>query len=323
MIIPSMLPGPSLARGELTAAVDIGSNTVRLLVASVNQGILNPVYCFRKITRLAGGLTEDTGLAPAAMQRTLSALLEVKEILLQYGVERLRAVGTEALRKAANGKDFVQEAQRLTGLDIHIIDGVEEARLSCLGVLSALATIPHKCLIFDIGGGSTEFILWENHQISFQASYPLGVVRLSEKGHTEENKGDTIKSVLAHLELDLRKAGLFAEILRSEVPLIGTAGTVTTLAAIDLKMSQYDRDKINNHTLSTKNLGQMLEPLEMLCPVEREDIPGMEKGRGDLILPGLRTVLALMALFQKDSLVVSDAGLLEGVILDLDDRRVS
>lgn len=318
-----MLPGPSLARGELTAAVDIGSNTARLLVASVNQGAICPVHYFRKITRLAGGFTEDTGLAQDAMQRTLSALLEMKEILLSYGVEKLRAVGTEALRKAVNGQDFLQEVQRQTGLNLQIIDGVEEARLSSLGVLSAISPIPDTCLIFDIGGGSTEFIFWENRQISFQISYPLGVVSLSERGPDRQNQMGIIKKVLALLEQALRKDGHFAKIMRSEVPLIGTAGTVTTLAAIDLKMRQYDREKINNHTLLCKNLGQILKTLEILGSVEREEIPGMEKGRGDLIVPGVRTVLALMALFQKNSLVVSDAGLLEGVILALDDRQVS
>lgn len=318
-----MSPELSSVRGDLIASIDIGSNTVRLLIASGQQGTIHPIYYFRKITRLAGGLTDDTGLAPDAMRRTLSALLEIKEILLQYGIENPRAVGTEALRKASNARDFVQEVGRCTDLHLDIIDGVTEARLSCLGVLSAISPVPDTCMIFDIGGGSTEFIIWDNRQIRFQASYPLGVVRLCEAGHCSEKQADIIKGTLTLLKEDLLDAGLFAKVLHSKTPIIGTAGTVTTLAAIDLKMKNYDRQKINNHKLLYGTLEQILERLVRLDPVTRERMPGMEKGRGDLIVPGLRSVLALMVLLQKRSLVVSDAGLLEGVILDLLDRRGS
>jgi len=314
-----MLPEPSLARSDLTAAIDIGSNTVRLLIASVGQGTIEPVCYFRKITRLAGGLAEDTGLAPAAIARTLTALLEIREILFRHGIENPRAVGTEALRKACNGRDFVQEVGRTAGFHLEIIDGPTEARLSCLGVLSAIHPLPDKCLIFDIGGGSTEFIFWQKGKIKFQASYPLGVVRLSESGQDPEKQNDILTRILATVEQDLQNVGFFAEILEPEVLLVGTAGTVTTLAAIDLEMRQYEREKINNHILSYDKLDQMLPVLAKLPLGEREKIPGMEEGRGDLIVPGLRTVLSLMTLFHKDSLVVSDAGLLEGILLDLND----
>ena len=145
------------------------------------------------------------------------------------------------------------------------------------------------------------------------------MVRLSESGQDPEKQNDILTRILATVEQDLQNVGFFAEILEPEVLLVGTAGTVTTLAAIDLEMRQYEREKINNHILSYDKLDQMLPVLAKLPLGEREKIPGMEEGRGDLIVPGLRTVLSLMTLFHKDSLVVSDAGLLEGILLDLND----
>ena len=164
----------------MQAAIDVGTNTVRLLLGRVENGRVVPHLYHRVITRLGGGATLEKGLAPEAMERTLSALKEIAGIMSASGVSHCRGVGTEALRKAVNGKIFVERIRSRTGLSLEIIDGEEEARLSALGVLSELDPRPESCLIFDIGGGSTEFILWQRGDILFQKSYPLGVVSLCE-----------------------------------------------------------------------------------------------------------------------------------------------
>jgi exopolyphosphatase/guanosine-5'-triphosphate,3'-diphosphate pyrophosphatase len=298
------------------AAVDIGSNTVRVLLGEVQGGRIRPDRYFRRVTRLAGGATPSRGLAPEAMARTLDALRDAARLIREARVRRLRVVGTEALRRASNAPVFAGRLLAETGLALEVIDGEEEARLSAAGVVSALDPLPHCCLIFDIGGGSTEFILRERDAIRFHRSYPLGVVSLAERFPSSDAQRRRIEEVLTDFDADLRKDGGGAD---DCVP-VGTAGTVTTLAALKLEMREYDWRRVNNLVLTPEELRTLRDRLERLTVAGREALPGMEKGRGDLILPGLYLVLAILERFGRDRLVVSDFGLLEGVLLDLAGR---
>lgn len=299
------------------AAVDVGTNTVRLLLGEIRQGRIFLVHHFRQITRLGGGATLSAGLSQQAMERTLAALHEVAVLIHQAGARQVRAVGTAALRDAANGDFFVQRVRAETGLILEIVDGEEEARLCARGVMAALDTAPRRGLIFDIGGGSTEFILREVETTTFHRSYPLGVVGLCERFPENDRQLQRIDEVLDCFARDLASADVASAVMSDECRLIGTAGTVTTLAALKLGMTEYDWRRVNNLVLTLAELRPLLHRLEHLDVVEREALPGMEKGRGDLIVPGLRIVLALMARFGKQHLTVSDFGLLEGVLLGL------
>lgn len=299
----------------MRAAVDVGTNTVRLLAGKAAGGRVVPARYHRVITRLGGGFTPAQGLAPASMERTLCALQEMAGIIRDCGVKAVRAVGTEALRRAKNGPAFVARVRRETGLPLEIIRGDEEARLTACGVLSALEPRPQACLIFDIGGGSTEFILAAASQLSFHRSYPIGVVALAENSPSPAAQEDRIEEVLTDLAADLGQTRLTSTAASPQVRLVGTAGTVTTLAALHLGMTEYDWRRVNNLVLDAGILRTMLDRLEGLSVPEREALPGMEKGRGDLIIPGLRLVLAILKLFGKESLTVSDFGLLEGLLL--------
>ncbi len=190
------------------AAVDVGTNTVRLLIGSVREGRIEPRQYFRRVTRLGGGFSPERGLHPAAMERTLAALQEAAALLQRASVRNLRGVGTEVLRAAANGPEFAALAADHTGIPLEIIDGAEEARLSCLGVLSALAPPPATCLIVDIGGGSTEFILWHQGRARLSRSYPLGVVRLAEDFPAPSLQNSEIDRILTLFQADLASAGL-------------------------------------------------------------------------------------------------------------------
>ncbi len=298
----------------MPAAIDVGTNTVRLLLGEVRDGIPVPMAYHRRITRLGGGFSQEKGLAPEAMERTLCALREFADLIRQAGAAPMRAVGTAALRKAGNAEPFLARVQDTTGLQIEILDGAEEARLSAVGVLAALAPRPAASLVFDIGGGSTEFILVEGDQARFRQSFDLGAVRLSESLFEPTAQGRWIGECLECLDASMRSAGVA---LGPDGLLVGTAGTVTTLAAMDLQMVEYDWRRINNHCISRTRLEQLHQVLEPLSAAEREQLPGMEKGRGDLILPGLRIVLAIMDRFGRRDLIVSDFGLLEGVLLSL------
>jgi len=295
----------------LFAAIDIGTNTIRMLLAEVGPEGLAPVRYERCITRLGGGLCPVKGLAPDARERTLCALRAMKSQLDAHNVRRIRAVGTQALRLAANGAAFVHSIRQELDIDVEIISGDEEARLSALGVCEALNPRPPSCLIFDIGGGSTEFILLEGDQRRFARSYPLGVVRLAE---SPEDSVKVIDGILDRLGDDLREAGV--EVAETTA-LVGTAGTVTTIASLDLEMTDYDWRRVNNHRVSRDRVEDFLDRLRPLAVAEREQLPGMEKGRGDLIVPGLTIVAGLLRKFGKREIIISDFGLLEGIVLDL------
>jgi len=301
----------------LLAAVDVGTNSVRLLLGELSAGRLLPIRYERSITRLGGGFVAEKGLAPEAMERTLLALWQFAELLKVSNVGSVRAVGTQALRQAMNGQQFVDRVQAELGLPLRIIDGDEEARLSALGVAEALSPKPERYLVFDIGGGSTEFVYCENDKILFSRSYPLGMVRLAESCPSSDEVKSEIEQQLDLFINDLTEAAPSVD--ASQCTLVGTAGTVTTIAAMDLTMTSYDWRRINNHQIGQRKILALVNRLLPLSIDEREQLPGMEKGRGDLIVPGLLTVAAIMKRLNQRCLAVSDFGLLEGALLSLAD----
>lgn len=305
----------------MLAAVDVGSNTVRLLLGEVCGGDVRPVRYERQITRLAGGFNPRLGLASQNMDNTLSALQDMAEVIKTSGADRVRVVGTEALRRAINGPDFVRRVKETSGLQLEIIDGEVEARLSCTGVFAALDPRPDSCLMFDIGGGSTEFVLYVDRCVVFQRSYPLGVVGLCENFGDPVTQQKYIHSILDRVAFDLTQSSVFDTALNPSTVLVGTAGTVTTLAAIKLRMTDYDGMRVNNLNLSSAELDSLFHYLVPLTDSQREQVPGLEKGRGDLILPGIRIVLGILDHFEKKSLKVSDFGLLEGLLLAMAGRQ--
>ncbi|ABA88811.1 pppGpp 5'-phosphohydrolase and exopolyphosphatase, putative [Syntrophotalea carbinolica DSM 2380] len=305
----------------MLAGVDVGSNTVRLLLGEVCHGIIKPVRYVRHITRLAGNYDPRVGLARQSMDHTFNALLDLQNIIAQAGVEQVRVVGTEALRRAPNADEFVSRVQDHAGIRLEIIDGEEEARLSCAGMIAALAPPPESCLMFDIGGGSTELIFSHKEKVLFKKSYPLGVVELCEMYPEDVAQQRYISKIFSLAVADLKKSSHFEHAMASDTLLVGTAGTVTSLAAMKLRMIDYDGLRINNQVLFHAELTAMLKSLSPMSVEQREQLAGLEKGRGDLIVPGLRITLALLDVFGKNMTKVSDFGLLEGVLLQMASRQ--
>ncbi len=304
----------------MLAAIDAGSNTLRLLVGRVRSGKVLPAHYLRRICRLSGGLTKEEGLSPQARERTLFALHEFAEVCRQESVTRVRAVGTAAFRQAVNGAAFAEEVRRTTQLPLEIISGEMEAECMALGVLSALDPLPAAALIVDIGGGSTEFVLCAQQQVLWTCSLPLGVVRLVEGHPSAGSRQQAIAATLAGLQDELHVACQSAGLALEDLVLVGTAGTVTTLAALDMQMQDYDWRRVNNYCLSLARLQDWQARLMPLSPAEREALPGMEAGRGDLIIAGLEIILCLMAQTAVNALTVSDFGILEGLLLSLQSR---
>lgn len=294
------------------ATIDIGSNTVRMLVGHCRQGVLQLCRYERSITRLAGGFSSTSELAPASMERTCATIVDFADILKNENISCLRVVGTAALRRANNRGLFIDRILQLTGLKIEIIDGDEEARLMTSGVLSVITPSPEQAVIFDIGGGSTEIVCFDQGQIQFQHSYPVGVVKLAEECPSVAQRQQLISDLTDHFIRACPR-----QIIKSPtLQLIGTAGTMTTLAAVDLSLTSYDAALVNNHKLDLVWLEQLYQHLLTLTPAQCEIIPGMEPGRGDLIPAGIEIAVALAQALAVKQISVSDAGLLEGVFID-------
>lgn len=301
----------------MLAAIDAGSNTLRLLVGSVTDGKVLPEFYLRRISRLAGGFTQKEGLSPEARERTLLAFQEFAKTCRQAEVKQVKAIGTAAFRQAVNGEHFAREIRGITQLPLIIISGRVEAEYMASGVLSALDPMPAHALIVDIGGGSTEFVFCSHQRVLWSRSLPLGVVRLTEEYASPLIRQRFIEDALVDLNVELssvcRSSGLAVE----DLHLVATAGTVTTLAALDMKMTKYDWQRVNNYSLPLSRLRHWQTILTPLSLSQREELPGMEAGRGDLIIPGLEIILSLMHQMSTDNLTVSDFGILEGLLLSL------
>lgn len=295
------------------AVIDVGSNTVRMVIGDCHHGTLIPRRYEREVVRLAGEFSPRSGLADASMSRAFTTLKSFQTILSQENLTRLRIIGTAALRRAANRQFFIDKLYRETSLQLEVISGEEEAQLTAQGVLSVIEPDVKNAIIVDIGGGSTEFVCLVAGKVCFQKSYPVGVVRLCEEYPTENARSVAIAEAVDDFFEQLK----YLDLDHHQYQLIGTAGTVTTLAAIDLGLQEYCAEKINNHVLSEGCVKSLKVKLEGISFSDREQLAGMEKGRGDLIVYGLNILLYLIQVGKFSAMIVADAGLLEGAFLKL------
>jgi exopolyphosphatase/guanosine-5'-triphosphate,3'-diphosphate pyrophosphatase len=313
----------------ILAGIDIGTNTIRLLVADIGETSYQELSAGRTITRLGQGLDRTGALSPEAQARSLDALLAFAEVLRRYPAAPVAVVATSALRRAANARTFQQELKRLTGLDLRIIDGREEARLTLAGARRALLQGRPRdedplasALLIDIGGGSTEIIVTEEGHIRSERSLDLGAVYLFERflrsDPPAQEEIELLRREVRH-GLDAWEEELFRETgCRPDMPAVfaGTAGTITTLAAMDQAMIDYDPGRINGAVLSADSLDGMVRLISRTALSERKRIPGLEAGREDIILAGAIIAQDVMRRTAKRKMVVSDWGLREGILFD-------
>ena len=306
------------------AAIDVGSNTLRMLIGDIHERGIARVSFTRAITRLAQGMTNSGMLGEKNMRESLLVLKGFSQSLAHYGTTRVIAVGTSALRETKNGQDFADTVFRETGIRIEIISGIQEAELTLRGMTLGMET-EGDSLLMDIGGGSTEWILLQggSAQLTLYGSLPLGVVTLCERFVSGDPPSRREVSALsaeinAHLEpLRHTLAGHAMPLTR----VIGTGGSVTTLASIDLGLDTYDHEKIHMHTISLPTLYAMRERLLSLPLNARQAVTGLEPMRADLIIPGILLTIRWMELFEASDIVVSDFGLLEGLLREARDEN--
>lgn len=305
----------------IIAGIDIGTNTLRLLISEIGKHHFKEIHSERMITRLGEGLSGSGRLTNNAVARTVSTLKDFRTIIDRYMINEVVVAATSAVREAENRQYFIDLVKKETGFDIEVISGEEEARRTFLGILHGLDKGIQNIVAIDIGGGSTEFICGRGSEILSRISIDLGVVKLTER----HIKSDPIlPSQLASMESEIaEKIRKASEKIVDTVGsiLVGTAGSITTLAAIDQKMEAYNPLRINNCNLKLASIRTILSDLVSKSIKERRTIKGLEPGREDIIVAGAAILITIMEEMGHDSLVVSDCGLREGLIIDAYNKR--
>jgi exopolyphosphatase/guanosine-5'-triphosphate,3'-diphosphate pyrophosphatase len=303
------------------ASIDVGTNTVRFLVAEkrVGKKPFDVISRGHLITRLGEGIGGGEGrkisLKREAIERTIGALSDFKKVFESLNVSRYRAVATSAAREAENSGDFISEAKKI-GVDIEIISDREEARLSLRGIRNAVDIDSGEVIVFDIGGGSTEFTYAAFGKLKDIIGTDIGVVRLRES-FIESYPPKSFEIEKLSNFLDKRLKMVYNRIDKSDVVpmLVGTAGTATSIAAMDLGVSDYDPASIDGYRVTSSKINDLIKYISVMSESEiLEKYPILEGGREDVILPGMMIVRAVLNAFEAYEFTISDSGLLEGIV---------
>lgn len=301
----------------ITAGIDVGTNSVRMIIAEVQNGkIIKKIDEGRGITRLGAGIDRTGRLSDASMQKTLDLFEEFSTKLKKHNVQHMFAAATSAVRETSNSEEFLKNAQQ-RGINLKTISGEEEARYTYLGVISELENIPEEIIIYDIGGGSTELTYVKKGSVIYSESIPVGVVKLADKF----SFADTVDKA-TQIECVNYLTPIFGAVidkitaLGADKPvLIGTAGSVTSISAIELGLKQYDPAKVNRHIITLDNMTKICNMLSSMTAQERLSIGDVVKGREDLLIPGCYIIEVIMKKIEVYKTSVSDNGLREGLAI--------
>ena len=332
--LPGILPGHEAAPANSArrwvprhtyGAIDLGTNNCRLLVARPTEDGFTVIDAFSRVVRLGEGMATSGKLSEASMDRAVSALAVCAEKLRRRRVSLARSVATEACRRAVNGRHFVERVKRETGICLEIIAPEEEARLAMLGCHRLLEPGDGPALIFDIGGGSTELVLIDTDQgeprIKCWWSAPWGVVSLTESegrhfATTEERLAaygrmrERVRHAFRHF-VDLLPAS------KRDIRLMGTSGTVTTLASVYLALPSYDRRAVDGLKMPASAMRRVSETLSAMDHDGRASFPCIGHERADLVVAGCAILEAIMDIWPATTLGVADRGIREGILRSL------
>jgi len=303
-----------MTSGPAIAAIDCGTNSTRLLVADAEG---RPLERLMRITRLGQGVDATGRLAPEAIDRCIAVLEEFRGVMDGLGVGRGRLAATSAARDAANGAAFLAAAGAATGIEPELLTGLEEGRLSLAGAVSDLDPSGAPFLVLDIGGGSTELIAADGPDDPELAavSLQLGCVRLSERFLTSDPPtADQLAAATAEVAAQLGSAEAAHPRYRDTRTLVGLAGTVSTLASLQLGMDTYDRDRIHHAVLTAADVDGWCRRLAAEPATARLGRPGMVPGREDVIVGGALVLDAVMSRFGFTECLVSEADILDGLV---------
>ncbi len=297
------------------AAIDVGTNSTRLLVAEGIAGGFRPIERRMMITRLGQGVDTRRTLAPDALERTFAAIADYAATCGELGVQRLRVTGTSAVRDARNREEFFEGVRRLTGSEPELLSGEQEATAPFLGTLSDVV-VDGPVLVVDIGGGSTEFVLGTESPERL-ISRDIGCVRMLEKHlHSDPPTPEEIEALRVDVLVELSRAKEALRVPRG-ARLIGVAGTVTQLASLKVGLPLYDPDITHHLVLSHGDVRSLARRLKSLTYEQRKRIAGLEPGRADVIVAGAEILLCVMETFDAPEVTVSEKDILDGLVLQL------
>ncbi len=300
----------STKNNNIAAGIDIGSNSIRLIIAEVeNNKIKNIVYQEKATTRLATNINKTGILAEEPFKKSIDVLAGFRKALDKYNVTKIKTVATSAVREARNGEDFIKAAKN-AGIEISIISGKEEGMLEYLGVCSGFDAGSHP-LILDVGGGSSEIIYMQENNELHTESHKIGVVKMADMFDFQSGSNEMIEKCRAYIK-DFFKNVTIPDNIQS---FIATAGTATTLAAIDMEMTEYDFNKVNGYKITKEKVIEILNKVYSTPYNKRLEIKGMDKGREDLIIPGILIILEILNKTNINIITVSDFGLREGAVV--------
>ena len=286
------------------AAVDLGTNSTRLLVADVENGSLEEVSRRLTITRLGEGVDERRRLLPVPIARVRNCLADYRRELETLGADRTLCIATSAVRDAENGEAFLGEVEWSYGFTTRLLTGEEEAALMIRGVTAGRPPLD-GVLVVDIGGGSTELVLASDGDVAFATSLDVGCVRITERFLRSDPPSRP----------ELAAAGAYVRSLLPELDAaaaIGVAGTVTTVATLDLRDTEYDPVRTHAHRLPLGSVEDQLERLAAMTTEERVTVPGIEPGRAPVIVAGIVVLREVMAAYGLDEIEVSERDVLHG-----------
>ena len=295
------------------AAIDMGTNSTRLLVHDGD----NTIERLMTITRLGQDVDRTGRLADEAIERVLSCLRTYKSVMDQHGVTRVRAVATSAARDAANRDEFFTAVHDVIGVEPELLSGVDEGKLSLRGATADLDPADGPFLVFDIGGGSTEFAFGTD-EAEAAMSLDIGCVRLTEK-YVEHDppRPEELVACLSITEVHLDDIARQMPQVAHATTFVGLAGTVSTAAAVELGLTEYDRDQIHHFVLTKEAAEDVYRTLVTESRDDRIHNPGLEEARADVIVGGMCILVCIMRYFDIEKLVVSEADILDGLVFSL------
>ena len=306
-----------MSKGQRIAVIDLGTNSTRLLVASISDGKIEELERRTKVTRLGEGVDSAGRLLPDAMERVFDTVAEYRKLIDEHDVETVVGVATSAVRDSQNGEQFRTQLTERFGIEARTISGEEEARLAFLGATSARPPGGEPILMLDIGGGSTEFVVGvPGLTPTFHASTRAGSVRQTERHLRDDPPTEQQLAAVA---------GEVAAIIEAEVPRktrreaasgIAVAGTATTLAAIDQELDPYDPDRVHGYRLDRYAVEEILSHLAKITLAERREITGLHPDRAPTIVAGAIILREAMRAFDFDWMETSEADILHGAALE-------
>ncbi len=297
------------------AIIDIGSKSIKFFVGEKQEdGTIKTLLDTNDIAALGEGLSKTGRISDEALERNAQSVKNFAEKAKELEADKIVAVGTMALRSAENSADFVTRVKELCGVEVQIIPGEEEARLSYLAVLSGLSLQDGELVIFDTGGGSTEFIFGQGTELKNRFSVNLGSNRITEMFFTDDPvKEGSVEAALAQIDKEFAEAGVCG----CPAQLVGMGGTVTSMGAVRHMMDKYKPEIIQGSALTKLDVEEQLAAYAKRTVEERRAIPGLQPKRADVILTGACILKVIMERLNASQLTISDRGLRHGLAFDL------